>query len=152
MNRISSTQRAVHQLSSRTRRISLVLATVRGYLASVRVGTEPKAPVRVRNLQATRPSDSWRAKAGPVPVKLWVSPSVARPIGSNLQFCVSGFTFMVAFPYATDNRKILILVCHSFFFNALAAVVIKMNRHTCPTTSWQWASTERQRLLVMYLG
>jgi len=40
--------------------IVLVLATVPGYPASVRVGTDPKAPVRVRNHQVTRPALSWR--------------------------------------------------------------------------------------------
>jgi len=40
--------------------VHLALATVPGYLASVRVGTNPKAPDRVRNRQVTRPALSWR--------------------------------------------------------------------------------------------
>jgi len=38
----------------------VVLATVPGYPALVRVGTDPKAPFRVRNRQVTRPALSWR--------------------------------------------------------------------------------------------
>ena len=95
--------------------VYVVLATVLGYPASVRVGPEPKAPVEVRNCQATRPADSLWAKPGPVPVNLRVLPGLARPVGSNLQFWFSGFTFMVAFRYATDNRKIMILVHHGVF-------------------------------------
>jgi hypothetical protein len=97
---------------------TVVLATVRGYPASVRVGTEPKTPVWVRNRQATRPADSWRAKPGPKPVNLRVLPGLARPVGSNLRFCISGFTLIVAFRYATDNRKILRLGnCGSFLIH-----------------------------------
>ena len=95
--------------------VQLVLATVLGYPASVRVGTEPKAPVRLRHRQATQPADSWRAKPGPIPVYMWVWPGLARPVTSNLQFCVTGFTFMVTFRYATDNMKILIIVHHGLF-------------------------------------
>jgi hypothetical protein len=40
--------------------IQLVLATVPGYPDSVRVGTDPKAPVQVRNSQVPRPAMSWR--------------------------------------------------------------------------------------------
>ena len=68
--------------------------------------------VRFQNRPKTRHADSWRAKPGPVPVNPRVSPGLARPIGSNLQFCVSGFIFMVAFRYATVNHKILTLVRH----------------------------------------
>jgi len=63
----------------------------------------------------TRPTDSWRAKPGPVPVNLRASQGLARPVRSNLRFCVSGFTFMVAFRYATANRKVLTLVCRGSF-------------------------------------
>jgi len=71
--------------------------------------------VRFQNRPKTRPSDSWRAKRRPVPVNPLVSPGLARPVGSNLRFCVSGFTFMVAFRYGTGNRKILTTVCHGSF-------------------------------------
>jgi len=39
-----------------------------------------------------------------------------------------------------------------FNSDVFAALMIKTNRQTCPTTSWKWASTEFQRLLVMYFG
>jgi len=71
--------------------------------------------VRFQNRPKTRPADSWRAKPGPVPVNPRVSPGLAGPVGSNLRFCVSGFTFMVAFRYATVNRKILTMVRHGSF-------------------------------------
>jgi len=71
--------------------------------------------VQFQNRPKTRPADSWRAKPGLVPVNPWVSPGLGRPVGYNLQFWVSGFTFMVAFRYATVNRKILTLVRHSSF-------------------------------------
>jgi hypothetical protein len=90
----------------------LVLAMVPGYPASDWVGTEPKAPVRVRNRQATRPGDSWQANPGPLPVNLRDLPGCTKPSGSNLQFCISHITFMVAFKYATDNCKRLTLVHH----------------------------------------
>jgi len=93
----------------------VVLATVPGYPASVRVRPELRALVRVTNRHATRPADSWWAKPGPIPVDPWISSGFARPVGSNLPFCISGFTFMVAFRYATENRKILIMVHHGSF-------------------------------------
>jgi hypothetical protein len=71
--------------------------------------------VRFQNHPRTRPADSWRAKPGPIPVNPRVSLGLARPVGSNLQFCVSGFTFMVACRYATVNRRILTLVRHGSF-------------------------------------
>jgi len=71
--------------------------------------------VRFKNRPKSQPADSWRAKPGPVPINPDVSPDLARPVGFNLRFCVSGFTFIVAFRYATDNRKILTMVRHSSF-------------------------------------
>jgi len=63
----------------------------------------------------TQPADSWRAKARPVAVHPRVWPGLARPVGSNLPFCISGFTLIIAFRYATDNGKISTLVHHSSF-------------------------------------
>jgi len=60
----------------------------------------------------TRTADSWWANPRPVPINPRISLSLARPVGSNLLFCVSGFTLMVAFRYATVNRKILTFVRH----------------------------------------
>ena len=71
--------------------------------------------VRFQNRPKTRPTDSWWAKSGPVPVNAQGSPGLARPVGSNLRFCVSGFIFMVAFRYATVNREILTMVRHGSF-------------------------------------
>jgi hypothetical protein len=88
---------------------------VSGYPASVRVGTEPKALGRVRNRQKIRPANSWQAQPGPISVKLRTLPGLARPIGSNLRVCISGFTFIVAFRYAADNRKILTVVNYGLF-------------------------------------
>jgi len=48
--------------------------------------------VRFQNCPKTRPVTSWRAKPGPVPINLRVLPGLARPVGSNLRFCVSGFS------------------------------------------------------------
>jgi len=52
----------------------VVLATVPGYPASVWVGTEPNAPVRVRNRQVTRPALSWRVvtRTGHRTVGVWL--------------------------------------------------------------------------------
>jgi len=71
--------------------------------------------VRFQTLPKTRPADCWRAKPRPVPVNPRVSPGLARPVSSDLRFCISGFTFMVAFRYAIVNRKILTLVLHASF-------------------------------------
>jgi hypothetical protein len=76
---------------------------------SVQFQTQPK----------TRPADYWRAKPGPLPVNPQLSPGLARLVSSNLLFFVSGFAFMVAFGYATDNRKILTIVLHSSFMKYL---------------------------------
>jgi len=40
----------------------------------------------------TRPAASWRSIPGPVIVNPLVPPGCARPVGSNLKFCVSGFS------------------------------------------------------------
>jgi len=69
--------------------------------------------VRVQTSLKTRPTDSWRAKPGPVPVNPRVSQGLARPFGSKLQFRISGFTFIVAYRYGTVGRKIVRLVCYS---------------------------------------
>jgi hypothetical protein len=66
-------------------------------------------------LSKTQPAGSLIAKPGPVPVNLRVPPGFAIPVGSNILFRVSGFTFMVAFRYATVNLKILKLVHHGSF-------------------------------------
>jgi hypothetical protein len=71
--------------------------------------------VRFQNRQKNRQADCWRAKPGPVPVNPRVLPGIARPVSSNLRFCVSGFTFMVAFRYATVHRKTLPLVPYCSF-------------------------------------
>ena len=76
-------------------------------------GTDQKdGSVRVQNRPKTRPAVSWRAKPGPVPVNLRVLPGLAKPVGSNLRFCVSGISFMVAFRYPTVNSKILTFAHH----------------------------------------
>jgi len=49
---------------------------------SVRFWTRPR----------TWPAATWRAQPGPVPVNPRDLPGLARPVGSNLWFCVSGFT------------------------------------------------------------
>jgi len=61
----------------------------------------------------TRPkswtADCGRANPGPVPVNLRVWPGLATPAGSNLWFCILGYTFTVAFRYATVYHIILTL-------------------------------------------
>jgi hypothetical protein len=44
---------------------------------------------------------------GPVPVNPWVSTGLARPVGSNFQFRVSGFAFIITFISATVDFKIV---------------------------------------------
>jgi len=61
---------------------------------------------------ATESADSWQASPGAGPVIPQVSPGLARPVGSNLWFCISGFTLMVAFRYCIVNCKMSILVRH----------------------------------------
>ena len=48
--------------------------------------------VRFQNRPNTRPTVSWGAKPGLVPVNPWVLPGLDRPVGANLRFCVSGFS------------------------------------------------------------
>ena len=48
--------------------------------------------VRVQNRSKSWPAASCQAKPGPVPVKPRVLPGLAWPVGSNLRFCVSGFS------------------------------------------------------------
>jgi len=71
--------------------------------------------VQIQTCPKTRPTDYWWAKPRPITVNLRVSPGWARPVSSNLQFSISGFSFMVAFRYATENCKILTLVHHGLF-------------------------------------
>jgi len=71
--------------------------------------------VRFQTRPQTRPAASWRAKPRPVPGNPRVSTDLARPVGSNLRIRVSGFTFMVAFRYATVDCKIAPLVRYSPF-------------------------------------
>jgi hypothetical protein len=66
----------------------------------------------------TRPADSWHAKPGPVPVNPWFATGLGIPVGSNLRFCVSSFTLIVALGYATVNRTIMALVHHGSFSTA----------------------------------
>ena len=90
----------------------LVLATVPGNRPSGPGLDCNNGSVRFQTRPKTRPADSWPAKPGPIPVNPRVSQGLARPVGSNLRLCVSGFTFRVAFRYAAANRKVLTLVCH----------------------------------------
>jgi len=62
-----------------------------------------------------RPADSCGAKPAPVPINLGVLPDLVRHVFSNLQFCISGFTLIVAFRYVTVNCKILKLARHGLF-------------------------------------
>ena len=91
-------------------------------------------------------------RAAPIHVNPRVLPGSARPVGSNVQFCITGFTI---------HRRIQICYCESqnvdigtslFDFDVLAALMIKMNWDTRPTTSQKWASTEHQQLLLVYFG
>jgi len=93
----------------------LALATVPGYPATVQIGTESKTLVQHMICQAIRPADCWQAKPGPIPINPRLLPHLAGPVGSNLRFCISACTFMVACSYATDDRKILKLVHHGLF-------------------------------------
>jgi len=68
-----------------------------------------------KTLPNTRPTECWLAKSGPVPVNLLVSIGVARSVCSRLQFCVSRFTFIVAFKYATVNGKVLVMYQQKIF-------------------------------------
>jgi hypothetical protein len=66
--------------------------------------------VRFQNHPKARLAGSWWAKPRPVPVNLRILPGPARPVGSDLRFCVSGFLFIVTFRNLTANRKIVTLV------------------------------------------
>jgi len=70
---------------------SLVLATGPGNPLAVRVWTGKTVSVRFRNRPKTRPAASLRSKPSPVPVNTQVLPGLARPVGSNLRLCVSGY-------------------------------------------------------------
>jgi len=72
----------------------------------------PNWSVRFQTRPSSRPARSWRVEPGPIPRNPRVSPDVATPVSSNLRFCISGFRFVVAFRYATDNRQILTLLYH----------------------------------------
>jgi len=82
---------------------------------AVRVWTAKTGWFSSSSVQQPDPTDCYRATPGPIPVSPWVLLGLARPVGSNLRFHVSCFTFIVAFRYATVNRKILTLVRHSSF-------------------------------------
>jgi hypothetical protein len=64
----------------------------------------------------TWPADSWQVQPRPVPFNHQVLPSLAIPVGCNLWFCVSGYTFIVVFRYGTVNRKRLTMVRHGIFW------------------------------------
>jgi hypothetical protein len=69
-----------------------VLATVPGYPALVRVGTKMNALFLVELRQGTRQADTFRARSGPEPIDPGNLPGLARLIGSNLRFSISGST------------------------------------------------------------
>ena len=62
-----------------------------------------------------RPADPWQAKLGRVLANPRVYLGWAWPVRSILQFCVSRFTLMVEFRYATVNRTPSTLVMDSSF-------------------------------------
>jgi len=70
----------------------LVLTTGPSNPAAVRVRTGKNPLLRFLNRPKTGPPASWRAEPGPVPVNPRIMPGLARPIGSNLRFCVFGFS------------------------------------------------------------
>jgi len=79
-------------------------------------GVESKnGSVRCQTWPKSQPPNSWWAKPAPVLIHQQVSPGLARAVGSNLRFCVSGFKYMIAFKYATVNCKILTLVQQTSF-------------------------------------
>ena len=51
----------------------------------------------------TQCGDSWPGNPRSVPVHLQNSPRMAIPVGYNILFCISCFTFMVPLRYATVN-------------------------------------------------
>jgi len=63
-----------------------------GYPASNPVSAQKYRSVRFQNRPRTRPAVSWRANPEPLPVNARVLPGLARPVGSNVCFCVSGFS------------------------------------------------------------
>jgi len=81
--------------------MDILLATGPGNPPVVRVWTAKMCQFGYSPVKETHPAEYWRAKSGPVMVDLWVSPVFPRPYCSNLRFCVSGFTFVVAWRFAT---------------------------------------------------
>jgi len=71
--------------------------------------------IRFQPRHNSPPTESWWAEAGPVAIHQRTSPGLVTSVGSNLRFYISGFTFLIAFRYATSNRKILTLVCQGLF-------------------------------------
>jgi len=63
-----------------------------GELASGPCSDCKNGAVRLENSPKTQSTSSYRAKPGPIPFNPRVLPGLARPIGSNLRFYVSGFT------------------------------------------------------------
>jgi len=48
--------------------------------------------VQFQNRPEIWPTESWRAKPGPVPINPHVLPGLAGPVSSNVRFCISGFS------------------------------------------------------------
>jgi len=108
--------------------------------------------VQFQTRPTTRPDASWRVKPRPVPINPWVLPGWARPIGTTLRFCVSGFTIYCHIQICYSQLQNIDVGTSLWVFGELAGVMIETNRVAHPTTSWIWASTKGQRLLVVYFG
>jgi hypothetical protein len=69
---------------------------------------------------------------------------------------ISSSRYRVSYLWSHSDMLVLIVRYWHWYitvhFDVLGTVMIKMNRPTPPTTSWNWASMEHQRLLVVYLG
>jgi len=109
-------------------------------------------PVWMQTCPKTRHTASWLAKPSLVPTNPQVLPGLARPVSSNVRCSISGCSI---------NGCIQILYCslqninHGTllsFLDVLATCIVKNRRDTFPAQSWKWASTERQRFLVLHLG
>ena len=109
--------------------------------------------VRFQTNQETRPADSWRAKPGPVPVNLRVSPGWLDP-----SVPISRSVFWVSHLWSHSDMLLWIVkywhCCVTVHFRCISCLDIQ-NKHTdapnhIPKMSVNRASTERQQYLVLH--
>jgi len=98
----------------------------------------------------TWPTASYESEPQLVTITPQVWLGLARPVGSNLLFCVSCVSIYSCIQISNWKSQNINFGTSQSFFDILTAFIIKTNIDTLPAPSWKRAPREGQRFSVLH--